>query len=58
MTKQLISKIKPLLGVSEKETYEFKFILTELEEDLDDDIDSNGSQDDKPQSNEGMTNGE
>lgn len=38
LTKQLISKIKAILGINPDEIYEFKFVLSELEDEIEEDV--------------------
>jgi len=43
MTSQLISKLKPLLNISEDKQFEFKFVVSELEATLDEDLEEEGA---------------
>jgi len=46
LTSQLISKVKALLSIGEDKTYEFKFVISEMEETLDEELDGEGATED------------
>ena len=46
MTKQLIDKVKPLLSIADDQVYEFKFVMSEMEATMDEDLEEAGGVED------------
>ncbi len=55
MTSQLISKLKEVLGIAEDDHYEFKFVMSEMEATMDEDMDEEGAIEESQEATEKKT---